>query len=101
MSVFVPIPDVSHPKREAGGCRSLRKCQNCGSVQEWIGNHYQDSIWRWMVCLEEMEQAQEAKDPVPEEVWEAAEEEVEGVVPVQAREEIVSARTVEKRSHIR
>jgi len=48
-----------------------------------------------------MEQAREAKEPVPEEVWEAAVEEVEGVVSGQVREEIVSARTVGKRWHIR
>jgi hypothetical protein len=48
-----------------------------------------------------VDEAQEAKDAVPKEAWEAAVEEVEGVVPAQARAEIVSARTVEKRLRIR
>ena len=60
-----------------------------------------------MVCLEEMEQARGAKDPVREEVWEAAVvrepvvEEDEAAFPAQVWEEIVSARTVGKRWHIR
>jgi BRCT domain type II-containing protein len=60
-----------------------------------------------VVCREEMEQGREAKDPVREEVWEAAAvreavvEEDEAAVPARARAGIVCVRTAERRSRTR
>ncbi len=48
-----------------------------------------------------MEQGREVKDRVREEVWEAAVEEAEEVVPAQVRAGTVFVRTVEKKLRIR